>query len=685
MSKFKFVLFTTAISTLLVFSACGGGSKSSDPDPHVDWKTGSVSSYPVSSGSSVTITDSLTGIDFEFPEGGSGDLSIARIEAGPSAPYDGEGFSLNYSGSDKIEARISKDGAYCVLLMGYGTCDGSRDNRNEDDWRAIAEIESTASEAVFELQPLIPAKSGFAKPADHDGFTYHWLTKIPAGSSDAVKLAALKNQATEFINNYLDSLPASIQATARAAVSGSMAPRFYADDDYYIGFTRRWLIGNSTTPMIGMVPNAGYGTVAHEIGHYMNHVLVGDAIYLQIEDSAPDNHGLGDIHYMRTTIAEDMAYFSQYFEIGSVNSTDATEPGLLLKGRDPELNDYPSYEGFACCLLARLNSTNSQIRDVEDLSTQRDVPVVGASFPDLFGIIAQGAVNVNQLRDNIKDYLTAKGQVDKFPVILERLGWRYNAKAKIVNEDGDPVVNATVKCVCKVGSTEYFSRTNNGYTQSNGETSYIEIFPYNSYLRVEYNQKTFDFPIYADPNGATHVPVDLGTLEINSLDLSQFKHYDLRTYVRGKVHTHSTYYPDDEHWTDISFSEGYSLHGSFSGNTFTAVWDTTLYAGSVKSVGTFTIMVDPQSKSMVGALAEFIQPASMGSIAKEYSVTYGPISSAENWDDNRIHFIVEGQAACQIISELNFRTYPDGDDDWYELLEFECNEESVVEITLTTY
>ena len=258
MSKLKLVIIALAISALLVFSACGGGGKSSNPDPHVDWETGTVSTYTVSSGSSYTVTDSLTSVDFEFPEGGSGNLSIARIESGPSAPYDGTGFTLNYSGSDPIKARISKDGAYCVLLMGYGTSDGSRDNRDEDDWRAIAESGSTETEAVFELQTLLPAKSGagYSYISSHDGFTYHWISKIPSGSSDAVKLAAIKTQANEFIGHYLDSLPGSIKAAATTAVNGRLAPTFYADDNYYIGFTRRLVVGNSTTPMIGIIPGA---------------------------------------------------------------------------------------------------------------------------------------------------------------------------------------------------------------------------------------------------------------------------------------------------------------------------------------------------------------------------------------------------------------------------------------------
>ena len=687
MTKLKYVLLTAVSLALLIFSACGGGSKSSNPDPNVNWETGTVSTYAVSSGSSYTVTDSLTGIDFEFPEGGSGNLSIARIESGPSAPFSGEGFQLNYSGTDPIRASISKEGAYCVLLMGYGTSDGSRDNRTEDDWRAIAESGSTETEAVFELTPKLPSKSGtgYTSISMHDGFSYHWIAKIPAGSNDAVRLAAIKTQANEFISHYLDSLPASIKAAATTQVNGRLAPTFYADDNYYIGFTRRLVIGNSTTPMIGIMPGASVNTVAHEVGHYMNHVLVGDATYLQIEDSAPDNHGVGDLHYKRLSIAEDMAYFGQYFLLGHVNSVDPTEPGLMMRGKDPELTDYPSLEGFACCLLARLNSTNAQIRDVEFTSEQRDFPVIGASFSDILGIIARGATTVDQLRGHIKEYLTGKGQSSIYPIFLERIGWHYIASATIHDEDGNPVSGAQIKCVCKNGSTEYFTRSENIQTDNNGYTNYFEAFPDSSLLRVEYNGNTTDIPIYIDPNGPTNVAVDLGTLEINPFDLSRFHRFFINVYVQGKYINHYNYRDDTEHWTGYSSDVGTYILGSFNGNTFTATWDTSMYANPVNNSGTATITLDPENKRLVSAQTDYIDPASGDYYQYSHHIKIGSISNAERWNEHEIWFRLEGEGACFFLHEFYGRTYSVDDFHWYEITEYECDENSVVEVWLTAY
>ncbi len=683
----KSVMLSVTITAAFFIFSCGGGGKSSDPDNQADWQIGSPTEYTVVGGSGTIIEDSLTGIDFEFPDGGNGTLAIAEIESGPEPEFEGSGFSLEYSGNERILARVPKDGAYCVMLMGYGTSAGSRDNRNEDDWRALAEIESNSSEAVFELIPAATANSrgNFASIIAHEGFKYHWITRIPSGSSDAVKLQAIKSQAIEFIGHCLDSLPASIKTAATSEYNGRMAPTFYADDNYYIGFTRRRVIGNSTTPMIGIMAHSGVNTVAHEVGHYMHHVLVGDDKYLQLENSAPDNHGIGDLHYERQTIVEDIAYFGQYFLLGNVNSADATEPAIMMHGKDPELKDYPSYEGFACCLLARLHATNPKIRDMEFTSQQRDFPVVGASFADLFGIIAKGAVNVDQLREHIREYLKSKGQGDKYPVILERLGWRYIAKATIVNENGDPVKHADVKCVAKVGSTEYFTRTENGYTDANGETSYIEVFPDSSYLRVEYNSQSHDIPIYIDPDGATNVLVELGTVEIQAIDLSRFNGFYINGLVRGKLKTHSTYHPDSEHWTDFDFNTDHGLQGSFSGNTFTAVWDTAMYANPVNCSGTVSITINPKNKSLVSAHTDFVEPASINAKKREYSLSIGSIPVAERWDENLIHFKLEGEQACWFIEQLNYRTYNDEGLDWYELIEFECDENSFIIVTVNAY
>lgn len=46
--------------------------------------------------------------------------------------------------------------------------------------------------------------------------------------------------------------------------------------------------------MLGLKIDADKHLIAHEVGHYMTHVLAGDDAYLRIEDTAPDvDHGLG--------------------------------------------------------------------------------------------------------------------------------------------------------------------------------------------------------------------------------------------------------------------------------------------------------------------------------------------------------------------------------------------------------
>jgi len=680
------IALTLITATILIMSACGDSDKSSNPVITKDFKTGDPSEYDVESSSPITVRDSISGFDFEFPEGGYGSLTVAPITSGPTAPYAGEGFSISYSGANRVMVHIPKEDAYCVLLMGYGTSYGSRDDRDEDDWRALAETGSTDDEAVFELLLPVISLTGrqSTSAADHDGFTYHWISKIPSGSSDAVKLEAIKTQANEFIWHYLDSLPASIKTAAISEVNSRLTPTFYADDNYYIGFTRRIVVGNSTTPMIGLIPGASANTIAHEVGHYMNHVLVGDAVYLQIENSAPDNHGVGDSHYLRTTIAEDMAYFAQYFLIGNVNSADVTEPGLFLRGKDPELTDYPSLEGFAACLLARLNSTATTIRDVENTSVQRDFPVVGAGFPDLFGIIDRGAVNVDQLRDHVKEYLASTGQAAKYPVVLERVGWHYLAKAKIVNENGDPVVNADVKCVCKVGSTEYFTRTENGYTDNQGQTSYIEVFPDSSYLRVEYNGASHDIQIYIDPDGPTHVALDLGELEVSTFDLSQFVYFHIGGCVNAKLLQHQEGHDDTEYWTDLYFNAGSYIKGSFTGNVFTAVWDTAIYANPVNDSGRAEIEINVQSQSLVGVQTDWIDPASGDATKREYSLQVAAIPTIK-WTDLDMTFEITGENTCLFLNGFSYRTYNDPGYYWVEMTDYECNEESFIRVTVYAY
>ncbi|RJP53337.1 MAG: hypothetical protein C4586_01550, partial [Anaerolineaceae bacterium] len=103
--------------------------------------------------------------------------------------------------------------------------------------------------------------------------------------------------------------------------------------------------------------------------------------------------------------------------------------------KSPGLVDYPSQEAYATCLLSRLHVNDATIHDSQ--GDDEDIPVVNASFADLFEILyARKPTTTNMLRAEISLYLAALGRDDRLPAILERTGWSYNGYGTVLNDEG---------------------------------------------------------------------------------------------------------------------------------------------------------------------------------------------------------------------------------------------------------
>ena len=223
-------------------------------------------------------------------------------------------------------------------------------------------------------------------------------------------------------------------------------------------------------------------------------------------------------------MTEEYAHFSEYFLTGSLGAADPAEPAQLFHGMNPKSADYPSREGFACSFLARLHTTDPTVRKLTDPGTKLPIPVVGASFTDLIGILAQGPVSMNRLRALVEDYLTTKGNADMLPVILERIGWRYMGTGRLVDPDGDPLRNVTVRKVAKVGGKEYYPTSALTTTDDKGKLGTTHFFPGSTYLRVYQDGDSVDVPIYVNPDLATDADLDLGDITVDFSNLLRELH-----------------------------------------------------------------------------------------------------------------------------------------------------------------
>ncbi|MBN1756197.1 carboxypeptidase regulatory-like domain-containing protein [bacterium] len=543
---------------LLVFSGCTEKDAEPDPSDGINWEIGAITTYFVSGGLGLEVDDSITGGTFIFPEGANGELEVAVITSGPIPPLEGDMFWISYESGDPLKLMLPRNDDAFVYLHGFGSSNGSFDDSISGDerWHCLPAVDTIDNNIVFHLiMPFTARKTMMSSP--HRGFTHHQIARIPNGSSRADTIRASHSQASDFINIILDSLPPSIQTAARTEVAGRLAPAFYSSGNYYKGFYYISSYFPRAWPMISITPftSAGFidDVIAHEVGHYMNHVIVGDDIYVILEAQAPSElHGPGDLNAGRSIIVEDYAFFAEYFLTGTIGRDVDPTLNLMVLTRlgEPYSIDFPSIEGFACFLLANLHRTRETIPKLTSPGLD-SIPVVGASFQDIWGIIARGATDINQLRTHIEEYLTAEGKEDMLPVIAQRIGWRYWATGTVMTDDGGgtsaPLENANVVQIAYAGGRAYRNLIRT--TDENGEFLLYDVFPGNTTLRIFFGNDSTDHPLDIDWDTPTTEIIELGELFMTGANMFDF----LRT----------------TDYISISVSGSYVYTNGYSGNGFT--------------------------------------------------------------------------------------------------------------------
>ena len=522
------------LALLLLACACHASLDGGDGTFDDRFEVGEAVSTAVASDTAVEIAEPVTGRTFVFPDGGQGTLTVAPITAGPDRPYPGgSGFRVEWTGNERVRIRVpDTDGA--DYLLGYGVFTGAGNFDAEGGrWVHIPSSEKADGVLTFDLPVVFEAapvaewesqtasgQSLVAQPLSRwRGYSYFWLTLVTPTASAAENQALVVATADGFMSNWLMALPAAMRERAVAETSGRLRPRYFYDANYYIGFTR-YLWGDTVTPMVGLVVrnepvDERAGAVAHEVGHYMTHVLVGDERYRVIEDRAPDaGHGILD-RWGRGTVTEEYAYFSQYFLLGRVGTADPTNAFAMFgasKRPYPASTDYPGIEGFGCLLLAALHRTEAEVYAI--VSGKREpVPVIGASFGEIAGIIAVGAADMDALRAAVEAFLASRGQADRLPALAERIGWSYWGTGTVVDADGKPLSGARLTSISRVGGDEYGMQPGDvATTGPSGAFTLARIFPGPSILRVEAGGSTVDVPIDIAWTLPTDEGVDLETI-----------------------------------------------------------------------------------------------------------------------------------------------------------------------------
>lgn len=507
-----------------------------------DFQFGASQTYSISSSGDVKIQDTLSGNSFRFPKGGNGKLIITAITSAPQVESEhGNGFKIEYSGIDPVQILVPYEANQVPLVWLWGdpavSLYDSGVNGSPELWMPLRKVDSVSNPAVFILSPTDDlAKSAQLNPREATQNTTQAfkIFQVKLDKNDGVferlgKLAAL---ATEHVQKIVYLLPSTIQGTAVNEINGRLHPKLdgfyelYSDKSYYHPFS--YITGRADPYFVFVATTIGGGmladnhTVAHEAGHYMSHVLLGDDGMRTLEKQAVREHGKGTPHAGRPML-EEYAYFSDYcLNFADTRLSTSIENFFDTGKGDPASNDWPSEEGYATSLLALMHTPNPWLVSLNDTGVSEKIPFINASLTDLWGILAKGPTTVDKLHDEIAAYLNTRQ--DLLPPLLERSGWSYHGKGRVVDDQSNGVPSVKVQAVVKVPSegadAEYYAPLQPVVTNTNGEFTLERMFPAttNNFVRVWLGddvKKYQDFSISIDSKNPTNKEITLPDFKVS--------------------------------------------------------------------------------------------------------------------------------------------------------------------------
>ncbi|MFH1144943.1 MAG: hypothetical protein V1774_10410 [Candidatus Eisenbacteria bacterium] len=559
-SSFRSMLvFLAPLACLIPLLLCAACSPEREriavPEPETGFEVGEVTDYEVSETAETTVADTVSNATFVFPSGAQGQLGVARILTSPiAAPDSAEGFRVEFTSDDRIQLLLPRGENTEPLLWVYAIPVTSTYDAlpQAEAWLPVMPVDTLSNPAVFELYEAgeMPAgarmsavaktgATGVAKtrPAQSYFFMRRYIRRDAWEwqNMDNIRLVTRWT-----IRDVIAALPGPLQAFALQETENRLALRgwvalaspevsAYSAFEYWARGAYRRLYPRFSFVATGPT-RATEATIAHEVGHYMSHVFLGDNGFEALSQQLREVHQFGDAHPERPML-EEYAQFVDYFKNGYVSgSISPDQPFRALRthhpSATPQNTDWPSMEGYPTCLLARLQTESNTITGQSGGS--EEIPAVNWSFSQLLGLLFSAKpLTVNQLRPEIALALEQQGEEDRLAPILERTGWSYHGHGTIRDARGHPVQGAWVRSKCKVPSEGpdqvYYAPLAPAETNASGAFQLVRLFPGENWLEVVVEDVTYEFPIEVDANRSTMDDVDLGMFTVDATWLQKLK------------------------------------------------------------------------------------------------------------------------------------------------------------------
>jgi hypothetical protein len=509
-----FAFFTLACGMIL-FSQCKKDSNENNENPPVEWVTGAKTTMVIYASPGEEVTETVNGLTFIFPEGGSGTLEVAPIISGVEPVLPGNGYFINYSGSESIQLVLPKNDSLINMVWGWGTAQAYENYY--DTWAPIPFDSLNPEKEAFAL--LMPDSEKGSKDGS-SGYNYHWITYLDENSEEGTRYNAMTTDLHGLINRYIDSLPPvlkdSVIARKHRGMHWQMA--WSATDTYY-----KPSYDNKTACLIVQplsvtnIPNVK-SNLAHESGHYLHHLMVYHDTYATLQSQLPwitVQHGLSTVTNRLTYFIEEPAYFADYFQnecLGGSPSQSPEDPKIIWDNNNkPQVKDFPGLEGFGVIMLSSLHRIGNSVRDVWQSSGTTDIPVIGAPFKDIFDMIGKGANSIDFLREQINTYLVLHFKGDLMIPLMQRIGWGYSVKIRVVDAAGNPISGVTARSCYKQGNIKFwYSHKNTTPTSNDGILTLEGVFPGECEIRFYHESDSLDQHLEITWGNKTNEVLDVG-------------------------------------------------------------------------------------------------------------------------------------------------------------------------------
>jgi hypothetical protein len=498
------------------------------------FESGPFTNHTVTAGSVESLVkDPPTGLAFGVPAGESGSVRVATLETAPPAPYPGEGYTIETQGLASLELILSKEelvsGEFPIVYV-YGRMQGAFDDDTgyRERWIGLPYEEDQEGNFYFSLPDTTPevsigTMSAEASPRASGGSrpSHYFVSRISPDMPELDNRLNVELQVTSYVADFANALSPALRGTFDTR-KDRRPLRISYGANYYTGFNKLRVgsYGRTFTPFMQISSPLQTNALAHETGHYLTHLVVGDAVYDSLEAAGGSifsgNHGIRD-SIGRNNLLEDYAYFFESYLKGTGGNYYLENPHITFSGLSPLTIDFPGLEGFAAHMLAGLRQAGPVMRNT--LGTPLPIAPLEIPYAKIFDIVAKGATSVEALRENCENALDPDKKA-AFQVMLERLGWSYAVRGRLVDDTGSPISGAGVRNITKVEEEVFVGGTTNLESKANGEFALVgDVFGGSSILEVTLvDGNPVEVPIHVDWSETTDSYIDLGDVVVAETD-----------------------------------------------------------------------------------------------------------------------------------------------------------------------